>query len=242
MASMIWMPSDGHIRSSVSTDPVSQCCNCAVPRKPYLSSRVDDGIHMAGLVVLEGIDGCGKSTAAAEVARRIGERAILTTEPTDSWLGKAVRQGQGSELSPYIDALLFMADRAQHVDEMVRHIKQGKLVICDRYYHSTVAYQTVSLGRKGLGDSFDWLLDSNTRISIAPDVTFLFDLAPELALERISDRSEKSRFEKMEFLKEVRENYLRLAERDKSIVKIDATRKSEDIVSDILCKIDGMGI
>ena len=127
---------------------------------------------MAGLVVLEGIDGCGKSTIAKAVVERLGDRAVLTREPTDSWIGRAVKEGDGKEISPYTDALLFMADRAQHTLEMAEMIRCGKLVVCDRYYHSTVAYQTASLRRKGLADNFTWLLDSNTRISLKPDVTF----------------------------------------------------------------------
>lgn len=185
---------------------------------------------MAGLIVLEGIDGCGKSTVAKAAAERLGERAVLTREPTDSWIGRAVKEGDGSEISPYTDALLFMADRAQHTLEMAELVRRGRLVVCDRYYHSTVAYQTASLRRRGLGDNFDWLLDSNTRISLRPDVTFLLVLPPERMPERISDRGERSRFEKLDFLREVAQNYERLAALDKAIVKLDATAPVDDVV------------
>lgn len=189
---------------------------------------------MAGLIVLEGIDGCGKSTVAKAVAARLGERAVLTREPTDSWIGRAVKEGDGSEVSPYTDALLFMADRAQHTVEMDGLVRRGKLVVCDRYYHSTVAYQTASLRRKGLGDNFAWLLDANTRISLKPDVTFLLVLPPERMPERISERGERSRFEKLDFLKEVAQNYERLAGSDGTIVRLDATRPVEDVVAQVL--------
>lgn len=189
---------------------------------------------MAGLVVLEGIDGCGKSTVAKEVARRLGERAVLTREPTDSWIGRAVKEGDGSEISPYTDALLFMADRAQHTLEMAEMVRQGRLVVCDRYYHSTVAYQTASLRRRGLGDNFAWLLDANTRISLKPDITFLLVLPPERMPERISDRGERSRFERLDFLEEVARNYERLAEADRSMVRLDATAPVEHVVQRVL--------
>ncbi len=185
---------------------------------------------MAGLIVLEGIDGCGKSTVAKAAAERLGERAVLTREPTDSWIGRAVKEGDGSEISPYTDALLFMADRAQHTLEMAELVRRGRLVVCDRYYHSTVAYQTASLRRRGHGDNFDWLLDANTRISLRPDVTFLLVLPPERMPERISDRGERSRFEKLDFLREVAQNYERLAALDKAIVKLDATAPVDDVV------------
>ena len=189
---------------------------------------------MAGLIVLEGIDGCGKSTVAKAAAERLGERAVLTREPTDSWIGRAVKEGDGSEMSPYTDALLFMADRAQHTLEMAELVRRGRLVVCDRYYHSTVAYQTASLRRRGLGDNFDWLLDANTRISLRPDVTFLLVLPPERMPERISDRGERSRFEKLDFLREVAQNYERLAAVDKTIVRLDATAPVDDVVLKVI--------
>lgn len=192
---------------------------------------------MAGLIVFEGIDGSGKSTVAKVVAERLGDRAALTREPTDSWIGEAVRRGDRNEVSPYTDALLFMADRAQHTVEIADMIRKGKTVVCDRYYHSTVAYQTASLRRKGLGDNFAWLLDANTRISIRPDITFLLVMPPDRMLERIADRPERSRFERLEFLKEVAENYERLAACDEGIVRVDATQPAEDVVAQVLAVI-----
>jgi len=193
---------------------------------------------MAGLIVLEGIDGCGKSTVAKAVVARLGDRAVLTREPTDSWIGRAVKEGDGKEISPYTDALLFMADRAQHTLEMAEMVRQGKLVVCDRYYHSTVAYQTASLRRKGLADNFAWLLDANTRISLRPDMTFLLVLPPERMPERISDRAERSRFERLDFLTEVAQNYERLAASDKGIVRLDATQPVERVVEQVLAAVE----
>jgi len=189
---------------------------------------------MAGFVVLEGIDGCGKSSVARLAADRFGKRAALTREPTDSWIGKAVRKGEKGEVSPYTDALLFMADRAQHTLEIADLMKKGRLVVCDRYYHSTVAYQTSSLRRKGLGDNFSWLLDANTRISIHPDITFVLEVDPETALERIKNRSELSRFEKLDFLKEVQKNYRRLARADDSITVVDGDRPLEEVAEEVV--------
>ena len=189
---------------------------------------------MAGFIVIEGIDGCGKSTVSKAVADWFGPGTVLTREPTDSWLGRAVREGSKEEVSPYLDALLFMADRANHTLEIAEHLGNGKVVVCDRYYHSTVAYQTAYLERKSLGDNFDWLLEANTRISIHPDLTFLLTADPEEALARIGHRGELSRFEKVDFLKEVQENYLRLARLDETIVQIDASRPPEEVVGQVL--------
>lgn len=189
---------------------------------------------MAGFVVIEGIDGCGKSSVARLVAKRIGKRAVLTREPTNSKIGRAVHRGDKANISPFTDALLFMADRSQHTLEISRLIRKGKLVVSDRYYHSTVAYQAANLRDTFPGDAFKWLLDSNLKFSLHPDLTVLLTLPPVLALKRIAKRGKYSRFEKLEFLTRVHRNYLRLARQDKSIVKVDATLDLESVVDQVL--------
>ena len=191
--------------------------------------------RMTGFVVFEGIDGCGKSSVARLVAERIGKRAALTREPTESWIGKAVRKDDKHKVSPYTDALLFMADRAQHSIWISEQLRKGKLVLSDRYYHSTVAYQAAYLKDKFDGDAFKWLLEANERISLHPDLTILLVIPPESALERIRcTRSRLSRFEKLDFLKEVNSNYLRLARRDRSITKVDAKKDLDSVVEKVL--------
>lgn len=189
---------------------------------------------MASFVVVEGIDGSGKSTAAKALATAMEGQTILTREPTDSWIGSAVRAGEKGETSPYLDVLLFMADRAQHTLEIRGWLEEGKNVVCDRYYHSTVAYQTVHLSRCSLGDNFDWLLDANKRISVHPDATFLLLTDPEEAMERAGGRGDLSRFEKLDFLREVQETYRRLARLDDSIKEIDAGGTPKATVSSLL--------
>jgi len=189
---------------------------------------------MSGFVVIEGIDGCGKSSVARLVAQRLGNRAVLTREPTDSWIGKAVREAGEKPISPYTDALLFMADRAQHTAEIERLIKKGKIVVSDRYYHSTVAYQAAYLKGVFEGDAFKWLLDANLQISIRPDLTVLLVIPPELGLRRIRSRAKLTRFEKLGFLKQVHANYLKLARLDDSVVKVDATRSLDEVVEEVL--------
>jgi len=192
---------------------------------------------MAGFVVLEGIDGCGKSSVAKLVAAKLGKRAVLTREPTESWIGKAVRKGDSQKVSPYTDALLFMADRAKHTIAISELVKKGRVVICDRYYHSTVAYQAAFLKGKFRGDAFRWLLEANKRISMHPDLTILLTISPELALERVGRRGKLSRFERLDFLTEVQSNYLKLAKKDRSIVKVDANQNLESVVDEVLSLI-----
>ena len=194
-------------------------------------------VSMTGFVVIEGIDGCGKSSVARLVAKRIGRRAVLTREPTESWIGRAVRKGDKSQISPYIDALLFMADRVLHTEEITQLQRKKKLVISDRYYHSTVAYQAANLQKEFKGDAFNWLLEANLRISLHPDLTVLLVISPESALKRVGKRGRLSRFEKLGFLRKVHKNYLELARLDKSIVKVDASQDLETVVDEVLSLI-----
>lgn len=194
-------------------------------------------VSMTGFVVIEGIDGCGKSSVAKLVAERIGRRAVLTREPTDSWIGRAVRKGDKDQISPYIDALLFMADRALHTERISELLRKKKLVISDRYYHSTIAYQAANLQDEFKGDAFKWLLDANLGISLHPDLTVLLVIPPEAALERVGKRGKLSRFETLGFLRKVHGNYLKLARLDKSIVKVDAGRDLDTVVDEVLALI-----
>lgn len=194
-------------------------------------------VSMTGFVVIEGIDGCGKSSVAKLVVKRIGRRAVLTREPTDSWMGRAVRRGDKHPISPYTDALLFMADRVVHTERIVELLRKRKLVISDRYYHSTVAYQAANLRKQFKGDSFKWLLEANLRISLHPDLTILLVIPPEAALKRVGRRGKLSRFEKLGFLKKVHNNYLKLARLDRSIVKVDASLDLKTVVDEVIDEI-----
>jgi dTMP kinase len=189
---------------------------------------------MAGFVVIEGIDGSGKSTVARLVVERLGRRAVLTREPTQSWIGRAVHRGDKHKVSPYTDALLFMADRAQHTEEISKLVKRGKVVVSDRYYHSTVAYQAAALNDIFPGDAFKWLLDANLGFSIHPDLTVLLHIPPELGLRRVAKRGKYSRFEQLEFLKMVSNNYARIARTDRTIVKVDGTQDLESVVDQVV--------
>jgi dTMP kinase len=191
-------------------------------------------VSMTGFVVIEGIDGCGKSSVAKLVADRIGKRAVLTREPTESWMGKAVRRGDKNQISPFTDALLFMADRVLHTERISELLRKKKLVISDRYYHSTVAYQAANLQKEFNGDAFNWLLEANLKISLHPDLTVLLVIPPEVALKRVGKRGKLSRFEKLGFLRKVHNNYLKLAKLDKSIVKVDASQDLDTVVDEVL--------
>jgi len=191
------------------------------------------GRRMGKFVVFEGIDGSGKSSVCREVGRILRENGadvVITAEPTDGEIGKIIRAA-GPDMPRETEALLFTADRADHTIKIKKWVGEGSIVLCDRYYASTLAYQSVSAD----GDAPDeeWLRCINDPVIIEPDMTFLLDVSPEKGMSRAETRGILSKFEKTGYLRRVRENYLRIA-KEKGFAVIDAERSMETTVSEIL--------
>ncbi|NJE26016.1 dTMP kinase [Thermococcus sp. MV5] len=201
---------------------------------------------MGIFIVLEGIDGAGKSTQAKMLAKWFEERGyevVLTKEPTDTAFGKLIRRlvltgGKegiidGARVSKEAEALLFAADRAEHVKKLIEPaLNAGKVVISDRYFYSSLAYQWA----RGL--DLNWLINLN---GFAPraDLVILLDLPVKESIKRINGRSIKSEFDKIvELQKKVRENYLKLAEKFNEIRIINALAPVEDIHNDITALVE----
>ncbi len=197
-------------------------------------------------IVIEGIDGAGKSTQArllAEWFEEQGYETVLTKEPTDTAFGKLIRRlvltgGRegiidGARISHEAEALLFAADRAEHVHKLIKPlVEDGKVVISDRYFYSSLAYQWA----RGL--DLDWLIDLN-RFAIRPDLTILLDLPVKESMKRINGRSIKTEFDKIaELQKKVRENYLQLAKRFPEVRIVNALANVEDIHNDIVALVE----
>ena len=165
-------------------------------------------------IVLEGIDGTGKSTLSKKLKAWLEERGrevVLTAEPTEDWLGAAVRRANREDLDPRTESLLFTADRCQHTLRIDELLKQGKVVICDRYYGSTVAYQGAALEREMGDNAVSWLLNLNGPVVRHPDLTILLTSDPRVAMRRVGDRGELSKFEREGYLGKVQDIYLTLA-------------------------------
>ena len=194
-------------------------------------------------VTFEGVDGSGKSTIVKKVAGQLkkeGVRTTLTMEPTLTWLGDAVRRSYTERVSPYTEAFLFMADRATHTDWVRQKIDQGRLVISDRYSDSTIAYQGALLCRRlggPLAKHIDWLVELNDKIILEPDITFLLDIDPIRSLRRLRGRDARSKFERLKYLRLVREAYLKIASRKKRIMIIDADQPLDEVTGQILKEI-----
>ncbi|MHB8605097.1 MAG: dTMP kinase [Thermoplasmatota archaeon] len=162
------------------------------------------------LIVCEGIDGSGKTTVSKALASALGAR--WTAEPTDTWLGEAVRRAvKDPDASPWTEAFLFMADHAAHVERVRGWLEAGQSVVSDRWCESTFAYQGAALAAPDF-DAVVELRKIEARFDRAPDVVLLFDLPVEVALARVGARGrEAEKFERAAFLETVRANYLRLA-------------------------------
>ena len=181
-------------------------------------------------ITFEGIDGSGKTTIANLLYERLKKEheVVLTSEPTKSWLGKAVRKAISENRDAVTIALLFVADRNEHVKEIKKWLREGKIIICDRYIDSTFAYQKEHL--KGIIEKpVQWLKNLHTNFLI-PHLTFLFKIDVEKALKR---KNKRTIYESKEFLERVQKNYIEMAE-EKRFVIINADRKKEDILEECL--------
>lgn len=171
-------------------------------------------------VTYEGIEGAGKSTQIGVVASRLRARGLtplVTREPGGTPLGEALREllleRRGGRVDPLVEALLMVADRADHVGRVLRPaLAAGRVVLCDRHADATLAYQGA-----GSGLSLDLLGHLNRLATggLAPDLTVFLDLAPERAAERLAARGQRvpDRFESepVAFFERVRGCYLDLA-------------------------------
>ena len=188
-------------------------------------------------VTFEGLDGSGKSTQAELLRVRLqadGVDVVSTREPGGTELGEGVRNLvlHGGDVGPWAEALLYVAARAQLVDDVIRPaLDRGAAVICDRYVDSSVAYQ--GIGRQ-LG--LDRILDLNLAAvgGLLPDRTFLLELDPDEVASRIQRDYDRLEREGDDFRRRAADGYRRLAARfPERIVVLDAARPANDIAEEV---------
>ncbi|MDR3075552.1 MAG: dTMP kinase [Candidatus Methanoplasma sp.] len=197
-------------------------------------TATESGALRGGFLVIEGIDGAGKSTLCKMIGERLeseGYSTVITQEPTYDEIGSFIREDRVAGISQKAEALLFVADRAVHTERISRLVESGNIVICDRYFASTVAYQSSGLG----GESVDreWLIELNRPVMITPDLTVLLDIDPRKGLARIGERGITSKFEESGYLFDVRMEFLRLAE-EFGFMVVDAEEDPASIAEKVI--------
>ena len=199
-------------------------------------------------ISLEGIEGCGKTTQITGLRTYLEDRGhacVVTREPGGTGIGEKIRSilldPASSGLVPVAELLLYMADRAQHIQALIKPgLAQGKIVLCDRYFDATVVYQGFARGLdvQLIRDLHRLLLED-----LKPDVTLLLDLPPRVGLARAwqeldsgvrSGRESRFEEEAVSFHDKVRTGYLELARLEPQRFQIiDASRKVEQVQADI---------
>ena len=190
-------------------------------------------------ITIEGPEGSGKTTATNKVIEELSKRGydvVKTREPGGTPIAEQIRNvildKENTAMDPRTEALLYAAARRQHLVEKVWPLtKEGKIVICDRYIDSSLAYQG---GARGLG--IQNIIDINmfATENTWPDLTLLFDIEPELGLKRIAQNASREvnrlDLEKLDFHKKVRETFLELAKSQPNrFVVIDASKSIEEV-------------
>ena len=185
-------------------------------------------------ITFEGTDGCGKTTQINlldEYFRGYSVPTLLTREPGSRGLGVKLREillNYDGDVSPTCESFLFLADRAQHIDCIIKPaMSEGKIVLCDRHIDSTVAYQ-------GYGRGIDLkriqYLNEIATGGMKPDLTIVFDIDVSTALKRVGKSQDRMESSGIDFFNKVRAGYLEIAKQEPERVKvIDSSQSIENV-------------
>lgn len=189
-------------------------------------------------ITFEGADGCGKTTQIKlidEYLRSKGYKTLLTREPGSKGLGEKIREillNYDGEVSSRCESFLFLADRAQHVDCIIKPaLQEGTIVLCDRHTDSTVAYQ--GYGR-GLDIEEIKKLNALATGGLKPDLTIVFDVDIKTSQARVGKNKDRMESAGIEFFKKVREGFLEIAKEEPQRVKVI---NSSDTIENIHKKV-----
>ncbi|ABN69731.1 thymidylate kinase [Staphylothermus marinus F1] len=181
-------------------------------------------------LVLEGIDGAGKTSIAFKLRDFLVEKGFnvhYTYEPYNTLYVEALKKKYNEYRDAYLDALTYAADRLVHIrTEILPYLRRGYIVICDRYYYSSAAYQSAQ------GAPIEWVLEIN-KYALKPDLTIYLDVDPAIGVKRRKGLNTRfPEYEKLDFLYRVRENYLWLVDKG-YMVLVDANREFDKVYRDV---------
>ena len=201
-----------------------------------------DGLFIA----FEGGDGAGKSTQVAllrEALEAAGRTVTVTRQPGGTTLGREIRDLvlHGDHVAPRAEALLFAADKAHHVDQLIRPaLDRGEVVLTDRYTDSSVAYQGAGrdLGAQEIHDLNMWAVDD-----LVPDLTVVVDVSAAEGRRRRGDVHDRLEAEEDTFHEATRSNYLAMAQGNpQRYVVVDGTLSPDEIHARVVERLRGMGV
>lgn len=185
----------------------------------------------AFFICIEGLDASGKTTQAHRLVRNLRQRdfeAVYTTEPSSGEIGRFIRTRilQRKKRAPsVVEALLFAVDRIDHVERRIKPaLQKGKVVVCDRYMFSSIAYQ----GAEGL--NIEWIEEINGSV-LPPDIAIYLDVPPEVVVKRM--KRKRSVMERLKVQRRVREVYMKLVESGR-LTLIDGNRTVDEVSKDTL--------
>lgn len=202
--------------------------------------------HTGWFVAVEGGDGAGKSTQVALLAQRLradGLDVLVTRQPGGTPLGERLRELvlHGDHVSPRAEALLYAADKAQHVDTVVAPaLAAGQVVVTDRYVDSSIAYQGAGrdLGPEEVAELQRWAVGG-----LKPDLTIVLDVTPDTGRRRRGDVHDRLESEGDEFHRAVRDHFLVLAKADPDrYLVVDATLPPDDIHARVVKRLEADGV
>jgi dTMP kinase len=188
-------------------------------------------------IVIEGIDGSGKTTVSRMLSDKLSihkKKTILVREPWTLEIKKLL--SQNPEVNPVVEAYLFAADRLLlHANIIAKKLKENYIVIGDRSYIASLVYQVI----RGADENIVWSLNS---FAIRPDLVFLLDIDPDIAWERINNKAKKQlmHLEQRRYLESLRERYLKLSRSPNlpKTITINANKPVNMVVDEIYMKLD----
>ena len=190
-------------------------------------------------ITFEGADGCGKTTQLNLLREYLINKnfdVLVTREPGAKGLGEKLRDillNYDGEVSNRCESFLFLADRAQHIDTIVKPaLANGQIILCDRHTDSTVAYQGY-----GRGIDIEQInkLNEIATDGLKPDLTFVFDIDIETSMSRVGTEKDRMESAGNDFFNRVRNGYLEIAKNEPQRVKvIDATRSIDEVFDSVL--------
>lgn len=193
-------------------------------------------------ITFEGGEGAGKSTAIKRIVEKLtseGYEIVLTREPGGTPIAEEIRNvildKKNTAMDPRTEALLYAASRRQHlVEKVIPALKKGKLVLCDRFLDSSLAYQG---GARGIGIDTVYNMNLFATEGMLPDLTILFDIKPEEGLARIAANSQREvnrlDVEKLTFHNKVRDSFHELAKKfPERFVIVDASKTPDEVFAD----------